>query len=72
MIELEAHHINPEHDDFWDPDHALHVVFNDGTEDDFSVPYLWCFMERDEVIKFVIQWNELKNVNLEESQSING
>ena len=40
MIELEAHHINPEHDDFWDPDHALNVVFNDGTDEDYSVPYL--------------------------------
>ena len=72
MIELEAHHINPEHDDFWDIDHALNVVFNDGTDEDYSVPYLWCWMERSEVIKFVLQYFELENVNLELTQHING
>ena len=72
MIELEAHHINPDLDTFWDEDHALNVVFNDGTSEDYSVPYLWCWMERSEVIKFVLQYFELENVNLELTQSING
>ena len=72
MIELQSHHLNPEHDLFWDSEHTLHVVFNDGTHEDYCVPQLWCYMEREQVTNFVIEWFELENVNLEESQSING
>ena len=72
MPELSAHSINPELDEFWDEDHALRVVFTDGSEDDYSVPSVWCWMERSEVVQFVIQWFGLSDVDLELTQCING
>ena len=63
MPELTAKLINPECEEFWDEEHMLTITFKDGTTDEFCVPYLWCWMERDELIKFVVEHNELENVD---------
>ena len=75
MTELTANMINPEREEFWDEDHAMTIIFKDGTRDEFCVPYLWCWMDsRDELIKFVVDYNELEDVDYSniETGCVNG
>ena len=69
MIEITADMLNLCKEEFWDVDHQLTIAFNDGSVEYFSVPYLWCEMERDELIKFVVEYNELEDVNYDDPET---
>ena len=68
-MDITADMLNLCKEEFWDVDHVLTIVFNDGSIEEFLVPYLWCYMERDELIKFVVDYNELEDVNYDDPQT---
>ena len=69
MPNITADMLNLYKDEFWDPDHVMVIAFNDGSTEEYDVPYLWYAMERDELIKFVVEYNELEDVNYNAPQT---
>ena len=61
-------------EDFLDYDHQLAVVYKDGSTENFCIPYDWVDMEREEVLDWVVEFNDLDKdqINLDQSTSING
>ena len=69
MMDITADMLNLYKDEFWDVDHVLTIVFNDGSIEEYCVPQLWCAINRDELIKFVVEYNELEDVNYDDPQT---